>query len=234
MAQKVVVSLTSDLSGSEHSERTPVGTVGFGLDGTGYELELTESEQAGLRELFAPYIAAARRLGRAPTPPTASSRRGARARAATPARSDPEQAQAVRQWARRHGLTVSDRGRVPQHIQQAYQRNDPALATTGNQTSRADIATGTSAPRVQDSESQSAATQPAPSAASEASQAGEEPVGRDGLTRARREAIRSWAQVQGMDVKDRGILKKETIHAATTWENTHGTLEVAPAESSTP
>lgn len=225
MAQKVVVSLVSDLSGLEHTEDAPVDTVGFGLDGVGYELELTETEQARLRELLAPYIAAARRLGRSPVTKARRRRRATGASASTAPRSDREQARAMRQWARRHGLAVSERGRVPGHVRDAYHRNDPALATARGATSRAEVNAGALTGGAQPEQS--------PTAAPKGSHTQDERIGRDGLTRTRREAIRTWAKVQGMDVKDKGILKKETILDANAWENTHGSLEVTPAESAT-
>lgn len=226
MAQKVVVSLVSDLSGTEQSEDTTVGTVGFGLDGAGYELELTETEEERLRDLLAPYIAAARRQKRSTPTTTGRSRRTTGASAPGAAHSDREQARAMREWARRHGLSVSERGRVPDHIRDAYHRNDPTPVAAREETPRA----GSGADAVDVAADQSERSQPA---APEGSTAEDERVGRDGLTKTRREAIRTWAKVQGMDVKDRGILTKETIHDANAWEKTHGSLEVAPAESAT-
>jgi len=41
---------------------------------------------------------------------------------ATPASADREQSKAVRAWARQHGYTVSDRGRIPSNITEAYHR----------------------------------------------------------------------------------------------------------------
>jgi hypothetical protein len=38
--------------------------------------------------------------------------------------------QAVRLWARRHGIAVADQGRVPQRIMEAYEAGDPELAFT--------------------------------------------------------------------------------------------------------
>src|SRR3954451_23337661 len=59
MAQKTVVSFIDDLDGESEAE----GTVTFGLDGVEYEIDLTAENAEDLRDIFAPYIAAARRTG---------------------------------------------------------------------------------------------------------------------------------------------------------------------------
>ena len=59
MAQKTVVSFIDDLDGESEAE----GTVTFGLDGVEYEIDLTTENAEDLRDIFAPYIAAARRTG---------------------------------------------------------------------------------------------------------------------------------------------------------------------------
>ena len=100
-------------------------TVEFGVDGATYEIDLSEANAAKLRDGLADYVAHARRLsgrrraGRAPTRPTSSegpSRPSGRASV------DREQNQAIREWARRQGLTVSDRGRIPAEVTEAYHK----------------------------------------------------------------------------------------------------------------
>jgi hypothetical protein len=109
MAQKIQVLLVDDLDGSDAEE-----TVAFAVDGTSYEIDLSSSNAAKLRDAFAPYVGHARRaargLGRGSGP------RGGRGTA----RADREQTQAIREWARNNGHQVSDRGRVPATIIEAY------------------------------------------------------------------------------------------------------------------
>jgi hypothetical protein len=122
VAQKVVVSLVDDLDETEADE-----TVEFGVDGTTYEIDLSEANAAKLRDSLADYIAHARRLsGR-----RRSSSRSAGAAATTPRRGggrasvDREQNQAIREWARKQGMSVSERGRIPSEVSEAYHKSHP-------------------------------------------------------------------------------------------------------------
>jgi hypothetical protein len=107
MAKKVQVSLIDDIDGSNAVE-----TVGFALDGTSYEIDLSKGNARKLRDGLSNYVAHARRAGRV------RATDGRRARGT--ARSDREQTQAIREWARRNGHKVSDRGRVPASVLEAY------------------------------------------------------------------------------------------------------------------
>ncbi|MGH3446379.1 MAG: histone-like nucleoid-structuring protein Lsr2 [Nocardioidaceae bacterium] len=101
MAQRVHVVLEDDLDGSEAQE-----TVLFGLDGTNYEIDLSQRNATKLRDAMAKYVGASRRKVR-------SRRRSGRAA------SGPKPAE-VREWAREAGYEVSERGRVPAEIRDAY------------------------------------------------------------------------------------------------------------------
>ena len=118
MAQRVQVMLVCDL---HEDEFEGVETVAFGLDGTSYELDACEEHAAQLRDAFATYVAHARRAGR----PSASggSRRPARPGTPRPAAagSDRERVQAIREWARSNGHTVSERGRLSATVLSAYE-----------------------------------------------------------------------------------------------------------------
>lgn len=112
MAQKVQVLLVDDLDGGEAKE-----TVKFGLDGVNYEIDLSDSNAQGLRDALATYVEKARKLGRASTGRATA----ARSRGTSTSSSDREQNRAMREWARRNGYkNVSDRGRISQEIQDAY------------------------------------------------------------------------------------------------------------------
>jgi nucleoid-associated protein Lsr2 len=110
MAQKVTVTLVDDLDGTEAEE-----TVEFGLDGASYQIDLSEDNAERLRDALAEYVDHARRSG---------GRRRANARPAgrpaRPASADREQNQAIRAWARKQGMKVSDRGRIPSEVIDAY------------------------------------------------------------------------------------------------------------------
>lgn len=114
MAQKVFVQLVDDLDGTQISQGEGE-TVHFALDGKQYEIDLTKAHANELRHALAKYIDA----GRSATP--RGRRNGVRAntRAVEGRRSDLAE---IREWARRNGHTVSDRGRVAQPIVEAYDR----------------------------------------------------------------------------------------------------------------
>ncbi|HEY1969159.1 MAG TPA: Lsr2 family protein [Pseudonocardia sp.] len=115
MAQKVTVSLIDDLDGDKADE-----TVEFGLDGKNYEIDLSSGNAGKLRDALADYVAAARRPG-------GRRRSGAAAVAAATTRRpavDREQNQAIRDWARKRGMKVSDRGRIPADVLEAYHQEN--------------------------------------------------------------------------------------------------------------
>lgn len=112
MAQKVTVSLVDDLDGGTAEE-----TVGFGLDGKSYEIDLSAANAGKLRDALAGFVAAARRAGSG-----RGGRRSAGAGSSGGARAagDREQSRAIREWAREQGMEVSERGRIPSDVLQAY------------------------------------------------------------------------------------------------------------------
>jgi Lsr2 len=59
MAVRRVVRFVDDLDGTAAAE-----TVWFGVDGVGYEVDLSAANAAALRTLLDPYVAAGRRVGR--------------------------------------------------------------------------------------------------------------------------------------------------------------------------
>lgn len=110
MAQKVLVSLVDDLDGSEADE-----TVEFGLDGVTYQIDLSADNAEELRDALAQYIEHARRAG--------GRKRTSRSGGAAPT-VDREQNQAIRAWARKNGYQVSDRGRIPTDIVDAFHQKN--------------------------------------------------------------------------------------------------------------
>jgi hypothetical protein len=81
---QTVVQFVDDLDGAEAAE-----TVLFGLDGVGYEVDLSAVNAAELRALLRPYVAAARPTGRV-VAGSANRVRHAIARANRPRPADPE------------------------------------------------------------------------------------------------------------------------------------------------
>ncbi|MGD9526018.1 histone-like nucleoid-structuring protein Lsr2 [Pseudonocardia sp.] len=111
MAQVREVRLIDDLDGKDADE-----TIEFGFEGRSYAIDLSTENASKLRDIFADYVGAARRIsGR-------RSRGSAPAAAPKRASIDREQNQAIREWARKRDLKVSDRGRIPASVLEAYHR----------------------------------------------------------------------------------------------------------------
>jgi hypothetical protein len=112
MARKVQVILSDDLD-----ENLPADeTVSFSLDGTSYEIDLADKNAKEMRDAFSRYVSAARKVGRSGRS-TGGSGRGR----GSGGRMDREQAGAIRDWARKNGHAVSDRGRIPASVVEAYE-----------------------------------------------------------------------------------------------------------------
>lgn len=105
MAQKVSIVLTDDLDGSDAAE-----TISFSLEGSSYEIDLSEQNANRLRDALRPFIDAGRRTT-------------GRAKGTTPRRRSSKGGQAtdIRAWAAEQGMNVSARGRVPAPIRAAYE-----------------------------------------------------------------------------------------------------------------
>ena len=115
MAQKVDVKFIDDLDGSEAA-----GTVSFALDGRSYEIDLSDDNAARLRDSLASYVAAARRSGTSGRRGRTSPRAAADSTASS-SRPSREVTAAIRTWARENGHEVSERGRIPNSVVQAYE-----------------------------------------------------------------------------------------------------------------
>ncbi|GAA3348649.1 Lsr2 family protein [Amorphoplanes nipponensis] len=111
MAKQVITLLTDDLDGGEADR-----TVEFGLDGVNYSIDLSEKNAGKLRKVLDPYLEKAVRVGRG----SATGRITSRSAAAQPSRSSRDQNQAIREWAKKNGHEVSDRGRIPTGVVEAF------------------------------------------------------------------------------------------------------------------
>jgi hypothetical protein len=109
MAQKTVIQLTDDVDGARINGSGE--TVPFALDGVDYEIDLSEKNAQRLRDLLEPYIAVARPRG-------AGGPRGGRSAPAGAKTRDPH---GIREWARRNGHEISERGRISTTVLAAYE-----------------------------------------------------------------------------------------------------------------
>ena len=95
MAQVTNVKLLDDLDGTKAVE-----TVSFGVDGVGYQIDLSAKNAKALRKVLGDFVAAGRPV-----------------KVAAPAGPD---AASIRQWANEAGVPVSVRGRVSADVRAQY------------------------------------------------------------------------------------------------------------------
>jgi hypothetical protein len=109
MATHTDIKLVDDLDGGPADE-----TVQFSIDGRDYEIDLSIKHAQALHENLADYIEHARRAGKPDKP-------GRRRRSDADVRLNRDATAAIRAWARENGHEVSDRGRIPKTVLEAYQ-----------------------------------------------------------------------------------------------------------------
>jgi hypothetical protein len=112
MAQRVIVEDIDDLDGTP-AERT----VGIGLDGVSYEIDLSAQNIEKLQGALAGFVACARRV-----------KPSGKARAGTGGGLNRETSVAAREWARNNGYIVSGRGRLPKNVADAFHAAHPVTA----------------------------------------------------------------------------------------------------------
>lgn len=108
MAKVTEIVLTDDITGESADE-----TVTFALDGVGYEIDLSEGNAKELRGALAGFIESGRKLGKVVIGGRTTVSRS------TPS-TDREQNQAIREWAAGQGMKISERGRIPANVLEAF------------------------------------------------------------------------------------------------------------------
>ena len=111
MAQKVQVVLECDIceGGKPGSE-----TIGFGLDGQSYEIDLCDKHAKQLRDNVSTFVGAGRRA-------TSGGSRGRARSGGGRTAGDRQRTQEIRAWARKKGIKVSERGRLSSDIVNQYE-----------------------------------------------------------------------------------------------------------------
>ena len=107
MAKTVTVNLVDDIDGTCADE-----TVTFGFDGLDFQIDLGCDNAARLRSIFTAWAQAGR-----PAPEATDHRPAEGQRPYL----DRVQGTAVRDWARRNGYQVAERGRLPLHLVDAFE-----------------------------------------------------------------------------------------------------------------
>lgn len=114
MAKQIITSLIDDLDGSPAED-----TVSFALDGNAYTIDLNNKNALKLREFLDPYIQAGTRAGRVPGVPQLQRQRP-QVQRVSPTVEEKQRNTAIREWANNNGYDVSDRGRIPGPVVEAY------------------------------------------------------------------------------------------------------------------
>lgn len=105
--------IVDDLDGSSADE-----TIRFSIDGSSYEIDLNAEHAEELRETLGHWIGHARQVGGRPSRTRRPASRSSARRGAAPGRQP--STQEVRAWARQQGIPVSERGRIPASLVDAY------------------------------------------------------------------------------------------------------------------
>jgi hypothetical protein len=104
MATRTITSLVDDTDGSEAQE-----TVSFGLEGTTYEIDLSDENARKLRDALEPWVTKARKT---------SGRRRSPSQKLSPV--DKGEISIMRAWLQEHGHDVSSRGRISAKLRELY------------------------------------------------------------------------------------------------------------------
>lgn len=112
MAERIVRQLIDDLDGSEISDGGGE-RVEFSVRGVDYQIDLSNANIAKLDKALKPYVDAAAKVRG----------RGTRRVKSTEAKaaSTKERLSAIREWARKNGHEVSDRGRIKAEVVEAFE-----------------------------------------------------------------------------------------------------------------
>jgi hypothetical protein len=108
MAKNTIVQVTDDLDGTANASE-----VRFAFEGTEYTIDLSSRNRKAFEKTLRPYIEAGTKV---------SGRRSGASRRTRPPRSSAASVDlsAIRAWAKENGHQVSDRGRLPKAVLDAY------------------------------------------------------------------------------------------------------------------
>ncbi|WP_415977488.1 histone-like nucleoid-structuring protein Lsr2 [Rhodococcus sp. 077-4] len=118
MAKQVTIQLVDDIDNTVIDDESGE-TIEFAVNGVEYSIDLKAKNATEFHKKLDYYIEHATRVGgrkRKPSPAAASTP----STAGVPVKRDPAQTRAIRQWAADEGHPISDRGRIPADIEEAY------------------------------------------------------------------------------------------------------------------
>lgn len=112
MAVRYETIFVDDLDGAE-IEEGQAETIEFSFAGKAYTIDLSEKNADAFREALDPYLSAAR-------PADSGKKRAGKTSRRSSSSAPKGELGKIRAWARDNGYTVSDRGRIPAGILEAY------------------------------------------------------------------------------------------------------------------
>ena len=113
MAEIIVRQLIDDIDGSEIRDGAG-DRIDFAFRGADYQIDLSAANIAKLEKVLKPYIDAASKVR------GGGGNRARRSKVSSNGKSSPEQLAAIRDWARKNGHEVADRGRIKSEIIEAF------------------------------------------------------------------------------------------------------------------
>lgn len=111
MAERIVRQLIDDIDGSEISDGAG-DRIEFSVRGVSYQIDLSSANIAKFDKALKPYVGAAAKV---------RGTRGRGAKASANGKASPEHLAAIRDWARKNGHQVSDRGRIKAEVVEAFE-----------------------------------------------------------------------------------------------------------------
>ncbi|MCY1655750.1 Lsr2 family protein [Dietzia sp. SL131] len=108
MAQQFQVRFIDDLDGTDLGETS--NTISFAFEGKEYAIDLSDDNAQAFRDAITPYVEAGHRV----------TGRGTKTARKTASKTSSAHTKAIREWARNNGYDVSDRGRIPADVADAY------------------------------------------------------------------------------------------------------------------
>ncbi|OZD70550.1 hypothetical protein CH263_06440 [Rhodococcus sp. 06-1059B-a] len=118
MAKHVITSLIDDIDGTAIDSGSGE-TIEFSVNGADYVIDLKNKNANEFHRKLDYYIEHGTRVGGRRRKPTLAST-GSSATSAPSTKRDPAQTRAIRQWAADEGYEISERGRIPADIEEAY------------------------------------------------------------------------------------------------------------------
>lgn len=119
MAKKVFTQLVDDIDGSAIDDESGE-SIEFSVNGVDYLIDLKAKNASEFHRKIDYYIEHSTRVGGRKRRHSPTSTASSAAPSNSGATRDPAQTRAVRQWAADNGYEISDRGRIPAAIEEAF------------------------------------------------------------------------------------------------------------------